>query len=436
VPRAVGRRRRRTLLTLAALTVLAGALIASGVLAGASGAGISCWVHVRPTADPGRIAALLARAPDGSNVCLARGSYAGISVDGAVHREYVTLRSSPGQLATVDGIDVADSAHLRFEHLRLTEGINLHDTTGSSGSHDYQVLHDEFASPLYGVVLDGGSVPIRRVLIAGNRMDHVHLAQGEVGGRCNAGYAGGQDVTIYYAEGVTIAHNVFDQADWHYIQGGSAGPEGVNVSHNLFEGHISLPCSHLNVWQIWSGGVNDRFEGNVVRGDRSGPASVIPLIFENGSGGNECQVQMSNTTVSDNLFVNAASSYATMIFTTQGLTFTRNTVVGSEYGVWLDRSDFCGPSSGVTAEHNVSVKVLSHGSPARYVLGDCSGACSFEYNVSDDRSARQGGARHYVVHWSPRWSRWVRSASGPLGRAGNRWRPLGLPFPAGFAPSS
>src|SRR5205085_235319 len=82
-------------------------------------------------------------------------------------------------------------------------------------------------------------------------------------GTCSsgAGYAGGQGVTNYYGDGITVSHNTFKEVSWHYIQGGGASL-GMMVDHNLFEGPIPpahAACTHLNVWQIWDGGRNDTF---------------------------------------------------------------------------------------------------------------------------------------------------------------------------------
>jgi hypothetical protein len=375
------------------------------------------------------IAGVIVGAADGSTVCLAAGSYPFIHVVGAVHASYVTVRPVPGASVSVAGMEVQNSSFLRFVGLRMTEGFNMRDTSVGA-SHDYQFIEDSFEEPLFGIVLDGGSGPIKRVLIERNYMHYVHL-DAEHKASCNGGYAQGQDVTMDYAEGVTIAHNTFRQAEWHYIQGGGAGPEGVVVEHNLFEGRIFLACSHLNVWQIWGGGVNDTFASNVVRGEAGKGASVIGLIFENGAGGQECGTTMTNTTVTNNLFVDAAEGYNAMLFTTKGLTYSHNTVVRGTWGQWLDRNTFCGASSNLTIEHNIGVETESTGSPQRFILGECTGTCKFDYNVSDDNTANQWGSTHHLTGWTPSWTTTSWNPTTQPTPPDGFYAPTGLPFQAG-----
>jgi hypothetical protein len=307
----------------------------------------------------------------------------------------------------------------------MTEGFNMRDTSGAG--HDYQFIGNDFEEPLYGIVLYGNAKPIKKVLIEGNYLLHVHLEKPETNGTCSAGYAQGQDVTLFNAEGVKIAHNTFKQAEWHYIQGGGAGPEGVTVEHNLFEGRVFWPCSHLNVWQIWTAGQNDTFRSNIVRAEPGQFASIIALIFENGSGGTGCGEAITGTVVENNLFgERAAESYGTMFMKQEGFVYTHNTFLGGgQYGTWLNRSDFCGASENAKIEHNITVGMTSKGSPARFVLGECKGTCSFEYNVSDDETASSEGSKRFVDSWTPEW------LSTVFGNP-SYYLPKGLPFEAGY----
>src|SRR5205085_7106635 len=137
-------------------------------------------------------------------------------------------------------------------------------------------------------------------------------------GCTSPGYAGGQGVTNYYGDGITVAHNTFKENSWHYIQGGG-GTLGMVVDHNLFEGPIPAlhaACTHLNVWQIWAGGQNDTFTNNITRGEPGKPAAVTPIMFETGPGGGTCTDAMSNTRLENNLFVYSSTAYAVQILTT------------------------------------------------------------------------------------------------------------------------
>lgn len=423
----------------AAAVTAAGAALAAGVGGYGSSAAHRCTKTFGDGSSVGAIEAALTHAPDGSVICLRSGTYPFIHVSGANHSSYVTLRPAAKAHVVVAGIEVQDSSFLRFQGLDMSEGINLRDQAGYPGSHDYQIIGNRFANALYGVVLYGGSGPVKRVAIEHNYMRHVRLERPESGGVCRPGYADGQDVTLYYAEGVRIAYNTFNEAEWHYIQGGSAGPEGAVVEHNLFEGRVLLACSHLNLWQVWDGGQNDTFRDNVAIGAGRGEwrpglseeAATDGVLFENGPGSLDCSTTMSNTVIEGNLFLNAATSYEIQVYTTSGATIRNNTVVGSEYGSAL-LTEHCGPGSGYTMTHNVDVENLSRS--ADFMFGDCTGSCTFDFNVSEDGTARQAGARHAVTHWRPRWRRtsWSRRGSMPRGFYAAR----AVPFPAGRSPDA
>jgi hypothetical protein len=383
----------------------------------------------------GDVAGAIVGAGDGGVVCLEGGSYPEVVVRGAVHSGFVTVRPVPGAVVRVAGMEVSDSSFLRFEGLRMTEGFNMRDSAGGA-SHDYEFVDNTFEEPLYGIVLYGGSAPIKRVLIEGNFMHRVHLEDPEVGGKCDAGYAQGQDVTMDDAEGVRIVGNTFKEAAWHYLQGGSEGPEGVVVEHNLFEGHVLMACSHLNLWQIWGGGEDDVFRDNIALGEGTGErgglseeAATDGVIFENGAGSVECGVKMKDSVIEGNLFVDAATSYELQIYTTQGATIKDNTVVGSEWGSAL-LTEHCGAGSDYTMSHNIDVQ--DQGSGNDFNFGDCTGSCVFDENVSEDHSADESGASHYLTGWNPKWqtTSWD-PASEPKPPAGY-YIPTSLPFEAGY----
>lgn len=426
------------------ISVLVLAAVAAGVqLAGRGGhaparvarRAHACTTTLTPALSATAIAGAIVTAPDGADVCLAGGSYPSLRILDAVHRSYVTVEPASGATVTVAGIEVSDSAHLRFQGLHMTEGFNMRDEATYVASHDYQIIDNSFEEPLYGVVLYGGAAPIRDVLIEGNYMHRVHLLHPHAHGACVAGYAQGQDVTIFYAEGVTIARNTFDEAAWHYLQGGSAGPEGVDVEHNLFEGRVTLACSHLNLWQIWNGGEDDTFKDNIAIGASAGAtgghsqeAATDGLIFENGQAAGSCAARMRDTVIENNLFVDAASSYELQIYTTDGVTIEHNTVVGSQYGSGLLQAR-CGPSNDAVMTHNIDVE-NTRASPAFDF--QCAGSCLFDDNVSDDASAGLFGAAHARTDWTPSWvSRsWDRQTEAAP--APGFYVAKGLPFAAGY----
>ena len=390
--------------------------------------GVACTTTVTPSTSASTIASTIVSAAGGSTICMAAGSYPALTVSGATHSGYVTLRPAPGATPTVAGMKVSGSSFLRIEGLRMSEGINAQDLT-SAVSHDLQFIDDTFENTVYGIVIYGDTAPITHVLIEGDYFHHIDFP-----GTCasGAGYAGGQGVSNFYGDGITIAHNTFKEISWHFIQGGG-GKLGMTVAHNLFEGPIPpahLQCTHLDVWQIWTGGSNDTFTDNIVRGEPGKPAAIIPLIFETGAGGRECSRALRNTTIANNLFVDSSASYIAEIYTTTNLLYSHNTAVGGQYGTLLDRSDTCGPGRNLTAEHNIAVDT-EHG--YRFILGGCTGACSFDYNVSDDTTADTASftaadtpvSRHHLTDWTPSWESTAYPHAG-------YYVPTGLPFAAGY----
>jgi hypothetical protein len=391
--------------------------------------GGSCTTTVTPSTGAAAIASDIVAAANGATICLAAGSYPAIDVVGAAHTAYVTIRPAAGATAAVAGMEVADSSFLRFEGLHMTEGFNMRDAS-TSASHDYQFIENTFENDAYGIVLYGGSAPISKVLIERNYMRNIDFP----GESCSKPtYAGGQAVTLFDAEGVTIADNRFKEVSWHYIQGGSQGPAGVTVEHNLFEGPIQadrLACTHLNVWQIWQGGEDDVFRDNIVRGEPGHPAAITPILFETETSSGTCTGAMSKSTVSNNLFVDDAAAYSIQVMTTQGLTVTHNTVVGSSYGTIVYKEEACPNGSDYDVSNNIDV---ANSAGTDLSLGGCEGACTFEYNVSEDASAeRAPETQHFLSDWNPSWitTSW-NPETEPTPPAGY-YIPTGLPFAAGY----
>jgi hypothetical protein len=364
------------------------------------------------------VAAAVAGAAAGSTVCLSAGSYASLTLNSVNPGGYVTVVPAPGAAVVVNGIQVANSSFLRFQGLRMTAGFNVYDT-GSTPSHDYQFINNDIGNTEYGIVIDGKTKPISKVLIQGNYVHNLDFP----GSSCTTpgpGYAGGQGVTIYNGDGITVSHNTFRSISWHYIQGGGIAL-GMTVDHNLFEGPIPSgrrDCTHLNVWQIWTGGANNTFSNNVVRGAPGSPAAVTPILFETGPGGGTCSDSMSNTIITNNLFYDDSTAYSIQVLTTTGMTITHNTVIGSEYGAWVGRSDTCGAGSNYNVSHNLVVQ--NKGGSQNIAMGACVGACIYDYNVTQDDSANADGSTHYVINWTPTF---VDTTD---------YQPIGLPFAAGY----
>ena len=166
-----------------------------------------CSVTVSAGMSAAAIVWAVVGAADGGVVCLAGGSYPALTVIGAAHSGYVTVRGAPGATPTVAGMRIANSSFLRVEGLRFSEGVNAADGVGGA-SHDLQFVDNTFEDASYGIVVNGNGAPITRVLIEGNYFHHLDFP-----GTCSsgAGYAGGQGVTNYYGDGITVAHNTFKE---------------------------------------------------------------------------------------------------------------------------------------------------------------------------------------------------------------------------------
>jgi hypothetical protein len=384
---------------------------------------VTCTTTVAPGMSASAIAGAVVAASDGSTICMRAGRYPDLTITGAEHGSYVTIRPVPGERVIVPSWEIRNSAFLRFVGLTsVSEGWRVTDEI-----HDMQWI-DNYFTGNRGLVL-GAAMAAKRLLIEDNTFEKIKIPNEDC--RVAPGVGQGQAITMEYADGVTITHNKFKEVIWHYIQGGG-GPGGAKVEYNLFEGPMvgrRAECTHLNVWQIFDGGENDTFSNNIVRGKPGRPAAVTPILFEHGvpakDGPYPCSHLYTNIKLENNLFIDSAAAFVVQISNTDGLTYSRNTVVGGEYGVWLDRSDICGAGTDLTADRNIVVETQSVGAPQRFVLGECHGACGFDYNVSDDTTAGALGSTHHVVRWAPSWA---TTANGHAGF----YIASGLPFSAGY----
>jgi hypothetical protein len=159
-------------------------------------------------------------------------------------------------------------------------------------------------------------------------------------------------------------------------------------------------------------------------------------MFETGPGGGTCSDAMSNTTITNNLFLYSSTGYVVDALTTTNLVYSHNTTVGGEYGTWLDRSDSCGAGTNMTAEHNIAVKTESKGSPQRFVLGACTGTCKFDYNISDDTTANQMGSTHYKTGWVPAWTTTTWNPETEPSAPAGYYQPVSPPLAAGYEGST
>jgi hypothetical protein len=144
----------------------------------------------------------LEAAPDGALVLLRRGHHPAAEVRRRARSDFVTFRRFGAEHATVDGVSIEDSSHVRFEGLRLrgrtaitfgsrielrrndiaTEGITIRpsDRVVIEGNHIHDLTFDgPSAGAGYGVSLIGGwndperPQELTNVTIRGNRFARI-----------------------------------------------------------------------------------------------------------------------------------------------------------------------------------------------------------------------------------------------------------------------
>ncbi len=378
-------------------------------------ASVPCTTTLSPGANVG---GAVASAPNGAGICLRTGSYSQINVSNANHTSYVTVEPAPGATPTVDGVQISNSAFLRFQQLKMTEGFNVIRT-----GHDFQFLSNNIGPARYGVVLDGYPGPITNVVIQGNLIHNLDFSGS------SSGYAGGQGVTLYWGADVVVSHNHFWANSWHYIQCG--GCDGLDVDHNLF----SCPCNghsgaHLNILQIWQGGSNDSFTNNIIDGS-AGPTPICGgcVLLENGAGGATCSETFSNYNISNNLFVDAGGSLPIQLQTTNRGTVSHNTVAdGFQYGIAVGYNSTCtNASTNLSAQYNIVAGQTGNGTAYRY---GCDSGCVNDHNVADSHGGTSGtgSMNGWTQHWQT--TSWNPMSNSPA--PSGFYKPVGISSAYGY----
>jgi hypothetical protein len=398
---------------------------------GAPGPAVTCTQTLTAGAS---IQSALSRAGPGAVVCLAAGDYGDVTLSGIAPSGNVTLAPAPGAAVTFESLTLtgSPSANLTIQGLEIPGGVQ--DLAGTPGGLVFQYDTISHNAAGYGFYFDadgnGGNNTQSGVKILYNQIDYV--------GEC-LGVTRGTDQEQTF----TFSHNLCgpgvgygDQSSsdpGHYIQIG--GVTGISVDDNAFLGPADPNASnvglHLNVFHVFGDASDVDFSGNLLWHTQTiGQA----LLIQSG--------RFDDVTINDNLDVEDPScdnrgsdctSYAFWTTDVHGLSFQDNTVVDSYYGVILtirqDSEDYPG-GTGYTIAHNVVVGTADNPDLS---YGDCVSACAFDYNVTDDSSAHQGGATHYVTGWSPHWATTSWTPTVPYTRPPTGYyQPLGLPFSAGY----
>jgi hypothetical protein len=343
-----------------------------------------------------RLAAAISKAGDGATLCLRAGSYRLLSLDRVEKSPPVTVRSLPGERASVAGIEIDGSSGLRFARLDIEGGVGIEP----SGSR-LQLIANDITGPR-GVYMFGDyriGKRVERVLIARNRIHHIDYAGSQQAGY-GYGVEGIGDTRHVVVRGNTIASTASD-----YMQ--SASPVDWRVEGNTFLGPSLLGSheDHQDLWQIFGGGHRLSFAGNVARDTETQES----LLFQEGA--------FSDVVVEDNLFDHDSRGYTCQIYQSRGLVFRRNTIVGSRWGCLFRDDRSLPPGSGYRVLRNIfaatrdGADVSTEGRAASWGV--------YDRNVSSDGSA---AGRHSLRNWHPAWRNQVY------------FPPLQLPFSAGYRP--
>ena len=361
-------------------------------------------------------------ASSGNTICLDAGTYSGGTINGDKFSSFVTVEpvTSTTDVTVDSGFTIDNSSYIDLQGLDIEGGGIGGDGgvayLGTSGSN-YELNDDTIANSDYGVIIGSSSGAISNVLIT-----HSLLHNFDFSGS-SAGTGGGQAVSCYWCgTGITISHDIFYAASWHYIQCG--GCSDMTVDHNLF----TCPCNqhsgaHLNVFQIWQGGSDDSFTNNIVDGtpgadNGSGEICGGCVLFENGPGGGTASDGFTNYDVSNNLFVNSGGSLPIQVQTTTGGTVSNNTVAdGFQYGLAIGYNGVTNvESTDLVSQYNIVAGQFGNGQAYGY---GCSGSgCVSDYNVADSHGGTSGTGS--INGWTEDWDT-------------TTWNdPLTTPMPAGF----
>ncbi len=398
---------------------------------GAPGPAVACTETLSVGAS---IESALSRAGPGTVVCLSPGNYGNVTLTGIAPTANVTLAPVPGGSVTFSELTLSGSANanLTIQGFNIPGGVQ--DVSATPGGLVFQYNTISHNAAGYGFYFDadgnGGNNTQYGVQILHNEIDYV--------GECLAVTRGtDQEHTFTFSGNVCgpgIGYGDQSSTDpGHYIEIG--GVTGISVDSNAFVGPADPNDSniglHLNVFHVFGDSSDVDFSNNLLWHTQTiGQA----LLIQEG--------HFDDVTINNNLDVEDPScdngnsnctSYAFWTTDVHGLSFQDNTVVDSYWGVILTiyqtSQDYKGGTN-YTVAHNIGVGTADN-SDLSY--GDCTSACVFDYNVTDDPSAHQGGSTHYVTSWAPHWATTSWAPTVPYARPpAGYYQPVGLPFSAGY----
>lgn len=360
---------------------------------------LPCTRYLRPGA---RLARPLAGAAAGAAICLRDGSYPGGQVPAAAtdKPDYVTLQAAPGASPVIMGeLAFENARHLRLMGLSFRGGLAF-----SPAASHVELVGNDFSGAagifLFGDASERGR--IESILIEGNLIHDID-------------YRGPQEVYRGYGikaigaqEGIAVRGNTIERVAADYLQTDEAN--GWTVDGNTFLGPSRVaghPQEHQDLWQVYAGGRDVEFTDNVVRGAGTSQSLLFQLSYKSS--------RFSNVVVANNLFDHDSRGYTCQIYQSRGLVFRDNTIVGSHFGCAFRRDRRHPDGSGYQVDRNVFADTAR--GPDLGVERGVLGWGAFDFNVTSDGSA---AGPNSVRDWRPAWEDTVD------------YRPLGLPFAAGF----
>lgn len=410
----------------------------------------SCTTTLDPSSSdntpyPGaNIQTALSNAAAGSTVCLNAGDY---HVSGEVDLYFenpasnVTLQPVPGAVVRVGWLNMNAVSHLTVQGLNLVGGASAlnassndifrgNTTTGTLGYSDN------------GYYFYGNGSSQSNIQVLDNQLDHLEGANGPAGSTGNS-----QCMTAVgspTSTNITFSHNICGPGVLAHLTQWT-GIDGITEDYNSFIGPASPRITegyHNNVMQVFGGAPGPiSFSNNYMWHVRARGQALLfqESIFQNVTINNNLDVEDPACTTNGAL---DCLGYAYGLCGAHGyLTFTNNTVVNSSWGNLITHSqnDVIGDciTPGTGENYNVSHNLFiapggqANGGYDEVEYAECGvGTCTFDYNVTDDGTAAQDGAVHYVTNWSPAFG----DGSSTSYAFPGQWyqNPTGLSFQAGY----
>ena len=203
-----------------------------------------------------------AAAPSGATVLVRRGSYPRLTIQGRRRSRFVTIRSAPGETATLDGFTATNSSHFRFQGLRFAGHSNLI----YFGNDHIELIGNDLSVATQ-------VRPSRDLRFVGNRIHDLPGPPGRPEDGVGLWIVTGDQGPI---SNVLIRGNTFSRLPNDAI---FTDADRVTVERNEFD-HIQSPdnnWAHADVFQ-GMGATNVTIRGNLARDNDSGILETIARV--------------------------------------------------------------------------------------------------------------------------------------------------------------